>query len=164
MARQAIVTLVDDLDGSPADETVRFGIGGWQYEIDLSRMNAARLRQQLAPFIEHARPAGGSAGRLRRTAASRQRSRAIRAWAKDQGIELSERGRLPADITDRYRAAGPEPPSRLPAGFGPGAWWRRAETGLAASLILAECQRAPKISTRTRCVQPTPRAAFRCRA
>jgi hypothetical protein len=97
--------LVDDLDGSPAEETVQFGLGGREYEIDLSRKNASRLRQQLAPFIEHARREGRTPRRPRRTAASRQRSRDIRAWAIDQGIELSDRGRIPASVVEQYQAA-----------------------------------------------------------
>ena len=96
----------DDLDGSPADETVRFGFGGTEYEIDLSKKNAAALRKQLAPFIEHARKAGrGQSRRAARTAASRQRSDDIRTWAKDQGIAVSERGRIPANVVEQYHAA-----------------------------------------------------------
>jgi hypothetical protein len=121
-----VVSLVDDLDGGPADETVRFGINGSQYEIDLSEKNANKLRQRMAPFVDHARQAGSRARRLRRTAASRRRSADIRAWARDQGIELSERGRLPAGVTEQYQDAvsrrssrrlriGPRPvPGRVP--------------------------------------------------
>jgi hypothetical protein len=105
VAKQAIVTLVDDLDGGSAAETVRFGIDGQDFEIDLSPKNAARLRKQFAPFIERGRPAGPGARRPRRTAASRRRSRDIRAWAVEHGIELSERGRIPASVVDRYQAA-----------------------------------------------------------
>ncbi len=117
MARQTIVTLTDDLDGGPADETVRFGIDGSRYEIDLSGPNAATLRQQLAPFIERARPAGSASRGPRRTAASRRRSREIRAWARDQGIELSERGRIPARVADRYLAAAAGTTQALPARY-----------------------------------------------
>lgn len=106
MARRTIVTLEDDLDGGPAAGTFRFGIGGAEYEIDLSEKNAAKFRKQLAPFIEHARKAGRTPRGPRRTAASRQHSRDIRAWAKEQGIELSERGRIPASIVEAYEASG----------------------------------------------------------
>jgi Lsr2 len=79
-----------------ADETVRFGVDGSDYEIDLSKKNTAALRRKLAPFIEHARKAGrGTRRRPGRTASSRERSGDIRAWAKDQGIAVSERGRIP---------------------------------------------------------------------
>src|SRR5262249_4175582 len=106
MAQKVTVTLEDDLDGGTAVETVRFGFGGAQYEIDLSAKNARRFRQQLAPFIEHARKAGRGPGRRPgRTAASRERSGGIRAWAKDQGIAVSARGRIPASVVEQYEAA-----------------------------------------------------------
>src|SRR5581483_5091834 len=107
MAQRVTVALQDDLDGGPADETVRFGFGGAEYEIDLSARNASAFREQLSPFIEHARKAGRGPGRRGgRTAASRQRSGDIRAWANDQGIEVSGRGRIPASVVEQYQAAG----------------------------------------------------------
>jgi hypothetical protein len=106
MAQKITVTLEDDLDGGRADETVRFGLGGADYEIDLSKKNAAALRRQLAPFIEYARRTGrGQRRRPGRTASSRERSAAIRAWAKGQGITVSERGRIPASVAEQYEAA-----------------------------------------------------------
>ena len=106
MAQKITVALEDDLDGGPADETVRFGIGGAEYEIDLSGKNATAFRRQLAPFIEHARKtAGGQRRRPGRTASSRERSGGIRAWAKDQGIAVSDRGRIPASVVEQYEAA-----------------------------------------------------------
>lgn len=106
MAQRVTVALEDDLDGGPADETVRFAFGGADYEIDLSKKNATAFRHQLAPFVEHARKAGrGQARRPARTAASRQRSGEIRAWAKDHGIAVSERGRIPASVVEQYQAA-----------------------------------------------------------
>jgi hypothetical protein len=106
MAQRVTVALEDDLDGGPADETVRFTFGGADYEIDLSKKNAAAFRRQLAPFVEHARRAGRAQPRRPgRTAASRQRSGDIRAWAKSQGITVSERGRIPASVVERYQAA-----------------------------------------------------------
>jgi Lsr2 len=110
MAQKVTVELEDDLDGGPADETVRFGIDGSDYEIDLSKKNAAALRRKLAPFIEHARKAGrGARRRPGRTASSRARSGDIRAWAKDQGIAVSERGRIPASVVEQYEAATQRP-------------------------------------------------------
>jgi hypothetical protein len=104
MVRREVVIVEDDLDGSSADETVRFGLDGAEYEIDLSGKNARKFRKRLAPFVEHAhRVAAGQ--RTARTAASRQRSRDIRAWAKRQGIELSDRGRMPASIVEEYEAS-----------------------------------------------------------
>jgi hypothetical protein len=85
---------------------VRFGLGGTDYEIDLSTKNANAFRRQLAPFIEHARKAGrGQRRRPGRTASSRERSADIRAWAKDQGITVSDRGRIPASVAEQYDAA-----------------------------------------------------------
>ena len=105
MAQKVTVELEDDLDGGPADETVRFGVDGSEYEIDLSTKNAGAFRK-LAPFIEHARKAGrGARRRPGRTASSRERSGDIRAWAKDQGIAVSERGRIPASVAEQYDAA-----------------------------------------------------------
>jgi hypothetical protein len=106
MATKVTVELQDDLDGGPADETLRFGLGGAQYEIDLNKKNARAFRQQLAPYIEHARRAGtGQRRRSVRSSSNRQRSGGIRAWAKDQGIELSDRGRIPANVVEQYEAA-----------------------------------------------------------
>jgi Lsr2 len=110
MAQKVTVELEDDLDSGPADETVRFGVDGSDYEIDLSKRNAAALRRKLAPFIEHARKAGrGARRRPGRTASGRERSGDIRAWAKDQGIAVSERGRISASVVDQYQAATRQP-------------------------------------------------------
>jgi hypothetical protein len=106
MAQKITVALEDDLDGGPADETVRFGLGGTEYEIDLSTRNAAAFRQQLAPFVGHARRIGrGQRRRPGRTVSSRERSADIRAWAKDQGITVSDRGRISASVAEQYDAA-----------------------------------------------------------
>lgn len=106
MAQKISVTLEDDMDGGSADETLRFGFDGAEYEIDLNSRNAAAFRRQLGPFIQHARKARrGLARRAKRTAAARQRSGEIRAWAKASGIELSDRGRIPSSVIERYRAA-----------------------------------------------------------
>ncbi|ASR38564.1 nucleoid-associated protein Lsr2 [Prauserella marina] len=111
MAQQVIVSLVDDLDGSEADETVQFGVDGVTYEIDLSADNAEDLRDQLAQYVEHARRVGGNA--RKRAAKSngtpaapasvdREQNQAIRAWARKNGFEVSERGRIPAAVTEAY--------------------------------------------------------------
>jgi Lsr2 len=85
---------------------VRFGLGGAEYEIDLSKKNARAFRKQLAPFIEHARKTvRGQRRRPGRTAAGRERSSDIRAWAKGQGIAVSDRGRIPASVVEQYEAA-----------------------------------------------------------
>ena len=105
MATKVTVALEDDLDGGPAVETVRFAVGGVDYEIDLNKKNAAAFRKKLAPFIEHARRAGrGRSRRGGRSAAGRGRSAAIRAWAGEQGIAVNARGRIPADVVEQYEA------------------------------------------------------------
>jgi hypothetical protein len=103
MAQKVQITLVDDLDGSPADETVGFALDGVGYEIDLASANAARLRDALAPYVAHARRARGAHGRRRGGRGGRAGE--IRAWAKEQGIQVNERGRVPADVVSRYDAA-----------------------------------------------------------
>jgi hypothetical protein len=105
MAQKVQVVLVDDLDGGPADETVSFALDGTHYEIDLSAANAAALRNSVARFVAHARKAGraGPAGRRARRGAGQ--AAAIRAWAREQGIEVNERGRVSAQVAARYEAA-----------------------------------------------------------
>ncbi len=106
MATKVTVALKDDLEGGPAVETVRFSVGGAEYEIDLNQKNAAAFRRQVAPFIEHARRAGrGPRRRAGRPAAGREHGAAIRAWAGEQGIPASGRGRIPADVVAQYDAA-----------------------------------------------------------
>lgn len=106
MAQKITVALEDDLDGRPAAETVRFALDGSQYEIDLSTKNARAFRRKLTPFIDHARRARrGQRPRPGRSAASRERSGSIRVWAKDQGIAVSDRGRIPANVAEQYEAA-----------------------------------------------------------
>ena len=106
MAQRITVELEDDLDGGPATGTVRFGVDGSQYEIDLSSKNATAFRRKLAPFIDHARRAGpGQRRRPGRPAANRERSGGIRAWAKEAGIAVNDRGRIPASVVEQYEAA-----------------------------------------------------------
>ena len=86
---------------------MRFAADGTDYEIDLSAKNAAAFRKRLAPYVEHARKAGRApARRAGRTVASRQRSGDIRVWAKQHGLAVSERGRIPASVAEQYEAAG----------------------------------------------------------
>ena len=117
MAQKITVTLEDDLDGGPATETLQFSIGGTQYEIDLSKINARAFRRQVAPFIEHARRAGrGQRRQPGRTQSSRRHSSDVRAWGKDQGITVSARGRIPASVAEQYEAATKHPDNLRPAG------------------------------------------------
>jgi Lsr2 len=105
MAQKVSVVLEDDLTGGPAEQTIRFAFEGTDYEIDLNAKNAATFSKQLAPYLEHARRAGRvQARRPGRTAAGRQRSGDIRAWAKEHGLTVSERGRIPASVVEQYDA------------------------------------------------------------
>ena len=91
MATRIAVALQDDLDGGPADETLRFAIGGAEYEIDLSKKNAKTFRKSVAPFTDRARKTRpGPRRRAARPSSTRERSGDIRAWAKAQGITVSE--------------------------------------------------------------------------
>jgi hypothetical protein len=106
MAQKVTVVLEDDLTGGPAEQTVRFAFEGTDYEIDLSAKNAAAFGKQLAPYIEHARKAGRlSVSRSGRSASNRQRSGDVRTWAKEHGLAVSERGRIPATVMEQYQAA-----------------------------------------------------------
>jgi hypothetical protein len=105
MAQKVTVVLEDDLTGGPAEQTVRFAFEGTDYEIDLNAKNAAAFCKQIASYLEHARRAGRARPRRGgRTAASRQRSGDIRAWAKQHGLAVSERGRIPAGVLEQYHA------------------------------------------------------------
>jgi hypothetical protein len=104
MARTVQYLLVDDLDGGQAEETVSFGLDGSSYEIDLSKKNAKALRDALAPYVASARRAGGRRGRGRggRGGGRASDTAAIREWARSQGMKISDRGRIPADIIEKY--------------------------------------------------------------
>jgi hypothetical protein len=111
MAQKVTVALVDDLDGTEAEETVEFGLDGATYQIDLSDDNAGRLRDALEEYVDHARRSGGrkrapgrpAVGRAPRPAsADREQNQAIREWARKQGMNVSDRGRIPAEVLDAY--------------------------------------------------------------
>ena len=108
MASKVQVVLIDDMDGGAADSTVSFSLEGVNYEIDLSEANAQRLRNALEPFIGAGRrvAAGKRAGRRGSAVAGRgKRSAEIRSWARANGIEVSARGRVPADVIAKFEAA-----------------------------------------------------------
>ena len=108
MAQRVNVVLVDDLDGSDADETVTFALDGTEYEIDLSSENAAKLRDALGVWVGHARRTGG---RRRRGAAGRSNGRSeatpaeIREWARNNGWDVPDRGRVASEVREAYEAA-----------------------------------------------------------
>jgi hypothetical protein len=108
VAQKIQVLLIDDLDGSAADGTVRFGLDGTGYEIDLNAEHAQALRAALSRYVQAARRAGGGARRPARggrRAAGGAESTKVREWAKAQGIEVKDRGRVPAELVARFKAA-----------------------------------------------------------
>ncbi|TVL92124.1 Lsr2 family protein [Streptomyces sp. SAJ15] len=111
MAQKVQVLLVDDLDGGEADETVTFALDGKTYEIDLNADNADKLRSSLEDFVKNGRRTGGrtaaARGRTRTaaTAGAGQDTAKIRAWAKENGYEVNDRGRVPATVREAYEKA-----------------------------------------------------------
>ncbi|MQY25270.1 MULTISPECIES: Lsr2 family protein [Nocardia] len=110
MAKKVTVTLIDDYDGkSKADETVQFSIDGVAYEIDLSTLNAGKLRGSLEPWTEKARKVGrlkvGGGPAPRKSGADREQTVAIREWAKKHGYNVSARGRISSEIVAAYHKA-----------------------------------------------------------
>ena len=109
MAQKVQTLFVDDIDGSEAEGTVRFGLDGTHYEIDLNADHAGKLRSILAPYAKAGRKVTGAA---RRTARSQGKAAAnglstteVRDWAKANGVEIKDRGRVPADVITQFRTA-----------------------------------------------------------
>ena len=105
MAQRTQVLYVDDIDGSDAEGTVRFGLGGTDYEIDLNKKHAAQFAKAIAPYLAAARKVPSSRRQTRAARPSRHDQSEVRAWARGQGIQISDRGRIPADVLARYQAA-----------------------------------------------------------
>jgi Lsr2 len=124
MAQRTIVQLTDDLDGKPIPdgkgETIRFGLDRTDYEIDLTDKNAKALRDTVSKYVAAARRTGsdargagtrrgtggrGSAGRGGSEASRDYDPKAVRVWAESHGIEVSQRGRVPADLIAKFQEA-----------------------------------------------------------
>ena len=109
MAQKIQTLFIDDIDGSEAEGTVRFGLDGAEYEIDLNAKHAEALRKSLAKYIDAARRSSGAARRptrsARRASASGVNTTEVREWAKAQGYEVKDRGRVPAELVVKFRAA-----------------------------------------------------------
>ncbi|WP_354401308.1 Lsr2 family protein [Streptomyces sp. PvR018] len=109
MAQQTIIQLLDDLDGSEASETIVFGLDGRTYEIDLNDKNATKLREALEPYVDKGRKLSqtrsGRRGGTIQAAASNGDTAQIRAWAKKNGYEVNDRGRVSAEIKAAYAKA-----------------------------------------------------------
>jgi hypothetical protein len=107
MARTVRIHLTDDLDGSPAAETVRFSVDGVDYAIDLNDVHAEDLRQAIKVYIGAGRKAPRGVPTATRTtgaggAGGHDRNQSIRAWARRAGVAVSDRGRIPADVIARF--------------------------------------------------------------
>ncbi len=107
MAQKVQTFYIDDIDGSDAEGTVCFSLDGADYEIDLNAAHSRELYASLQRFIAHARKVGGTRriSRGGKPNVSVIDTHAVRAWAKDQGIDIKERGRVPVDVVARYRQA-----------------------------------------------------------
>lgn len=117
MAQTTVIHLTDDIDGSDASETVNFALDGTAYEIDLNAEHAADLRDVIAPYVGAARKSTGGAARRSSASSSPAQSRArsrdeagpdareVRSWAEANGVTVSPRGRIKADVLEQYRAA-----------------------------------------------------------
>lgn len=111
MARKTLVQMIDDVDGSVIKdgqgETIEFSIGGNQYSIDLNLKHANELHEQLAFWIEHSEKVSGRRARKTSTASARGKVdlQDIRAWARENGYDVSARGRISQDVQAAYEAA-----------------------------------------------------------
>ncbi len=109
MAQKIQTLFIDDIDGGEAEGTVRFALDGAEYEIDLNAKHSEELRSALEKYVSHARKVGGSTRRTARGRAGRGANTtdtvAVRAWARENGIDIKDRGRVPADVVAKYQAA-----------------------------------------------------------
>jgi hypothetical protein len=105
---QKIQTLfIDDIDGGAAEGTIRFGLDGTEYEIDLSSKHSDELHTTLRKYVEHARKVGGTARRVprgRRPGGAIDSTK-VREWAKAEGYDIKDRGRVPAELVAKYQEA-----------------------------------------------------------
>jgi hypothetical protein len=110
MAQKIQTLFIDDIDGGEAEGTVRFGLDGADYEIDLSAAHSMALRNVAAKYIEAGRKVNGPARRRGRVSGRKSSSGGpspseVREWAKAQGIEVRDRGRIPGELVVKFQAA-----------------------------------------------------------
>ncbi len=112
MAQKITTLFIDDIDGGAAEGTVRFALDGTEYEIDLNAKHSEELRSALGRYVSHARKVGGAsrragraAGRAGRGSGSTVNTTEIRNWARENGYDIKDRGRVPADLVAKYQAA-----------------------------------------------------------
>jgi len=159
LARTTTIQLIDDIDGSTAVETVRFAVDGRSYEIDLSAEHAEGLRHSLGSFIAAARRAGAAPASTRRGTGrpgppGSPHASAVRAWASENGIPVSGRGRIPEAVLAQYtgaqQASAAEPVAAEPAPAEPAIAEPVAAETAAAGPVPAEAADKPKRSRRKR--------------
>lgn len=102
MAQRVITTLIDDLDGTEATETIRFGLESGSFEIDLNEANASELRSLLESYRAKARRVGG---RANRTTVADVDTKAVRRWAQENGVPVNPRGRIKEDVVRQFQSA-----------------------------------------------------------
>ncbi len=112
MAQKVQTLFIDDIDGGEAEGTVRFALDGTEYEIDLSTKHSDELRSTLGKYVTHARKTGGTARRGVRTATRAGRAAGpglntteVRSWARENGFDIKDRGRVPAELVAKFQAA-----------------------------------------------------------
>lgn len=108
MAQRVHVVLVDDIDGSEADESVRFGLDGKDYSIDLTTKHAKQLRDALAPFVAHAETVSSQRRRSKSASSAGGNGASaaeVRTWARDNGYDVPDRGRVSAEVRQAFDAA-----------------------------------------------------------
>ena len=107
MAQKVQTVFIDDIDGAEAAGTVRFALDGTDFEIDLSAAHSEELRKTLETYISHARRVGGTPrrGTRGRATAAAVDTHKVREWARENGFDIKERGRVPADVVAKYKAA-----------------------------------------------------------
>lgn len=107
MAQRIVTSLIDDFDGSAADKTIAFSFAGKAYSIDLNAQHVEEFEKALAPYVAAASKVGATPSRraVRRSASRAPSATEIRDWAHREGLQVSARGRISADVRDRYLAA-----------------------------------------------------------
>ena len=106
MAQHVSITMVDDLDGTEATETITFALDGAAHEIDLSKGNADKLRAAFGPYVEAARKVKGAPRKGAPEVRNREQSKTVREWAASAGVPVKDRGRIPEPVIEKWRAAG----------------------------------------------------------
>src|SRR4051812_47373312 len=106
MSTKTLIVMEDDIDGSKATQTVRFALDGTEYSIDLSDRNAEKLRGDMEKWIKAAQKTGGRRSTSRKSAPTdKSQMAAMRTWLREQGQDVSSRGRIPANLQELYHSS-----------------------------------------------------------